>query len=182
MKVKSLVVVAGLSAVSLSQPPAHSHAKPPEKAPGKAASPGKATRPAPANASPAGVKDGKKTASIRKLLELTGSAQIGAQVFNQIIGSMKSSMPNVPERFWRELTQEARTQELINLVIPIYDRHLSQGELDDIIQFYETPSGKKLVAVLPAITQESMDVGQIWGKEIVERVTKKLKEKGYSTR
>ncbi|MFM8242752.1 MAG: DUF2059 domain-containing protein [Crocinitomicaceae bacterium] len=51
--------------------------------------------------------------------------------------------------------------------------------LDRIIAFYATPAGKKLSASQPAITAESMSVGQEWGARLGERVLKKLKEKGY---
>lgn len=32
---------------------------------------------------------------------------------------------------------------------------------------------------MPQISQESMQAGQVWGKEIGEKVMRKLKQKGY---
>jgi hypothetical protein len=39
---------------------------------------------------------GAKADDIRKLLTMTGSAQLGAQVMAQLLTSMKQAMPNVP--------------------------------------------------------------------------------------
>ena len=48
-----------------------------------------------------------------------------------------------------------------------------------MIEFYQTPLGKKLVSTLPQIMQESMQVGQSWGKEVGDKIYNSLKEKGY---
>ena len=121
-------------------------------------------------------KDPEKTAAIRKLLVLTGSGRLGLQVMTQMINSLKTSMPKVPENFWQDFMKEVNPDELIDMVVPIYDRHLSMAEVKDIIRFYETPSGQKLIATMPQITQESMDVGRTWGRELGERVARKLRE------
>ena len=67
----------------------------------------------------------------------------------------------------------AATDEMIELVVPIYDKYLTHDEIKIIITFYETPVGKKMIAVLPQIMQESMAAGQQWGKEIGERVVER---------
>ena len=54
----------------------------------------------------------------------------------------------------------------------------SYVEVKDIIKFYETPSGKKLLLATPAMVAESTQLGQEWGREIAERVMKKLQQKG----
>lgn len=119
--------------------------------------------------------DPSKTDDIRKLLAITGSAQLGAQVMSQLMGSMKNAMPNVPEAFWTDFQKEVRTGELIDLIVPVYDRHLSADDVKTLIKFYETPTGKHFVAALPVITQESMTAGQEWGRRIAERVVTRLK-------
>ena len=118
---------------------------------------------------------GPKADDIRKLLVMTGSAQLGAQVMGQLMQSMKKAMPNVPERFWADFQKEVRTDELIDLIVPVYDRHLSHDDVKALIKFYETPSGKKFVSVLPQITQESMSAGETWGRGLAERVIARLK-------
>jgi hypothetical protein len=92
----------------------------------------------------------------------------------QMIGSMKKAMPNVPEKFWGDFMKEVHTDELINLIVPIYDRNLTHDDVKQLIKFYESPTGKKFVAVLPKISQESMVVGEKWGRDLAQRVIHKL--------
>ncbi len=61
-------------------------------------------------------------------------------------------------------------------VIPIYDRHLSHEEIRGLIQFYETPLGRRLVKVLPQIMQESMAAGEEWGTERILEVLREMAE------
>ncbi len=116
----------------------------------------------------------QKQKDIRKLLKITGSGELGTQVMSQMIGSMKKAMPQVPEKFWGDFMKEVRTDELIDLIVPIYDRNLTQDDVRELIKFYESPTGKKFVSVLPKITQESMVVGEKWGRDLAQRVIQKL--------
>lgn len=118
---------------------------------------------------------------IQKLLTLTGSDQMAIQVMNQMITMFKQSSPQVPEEFWQEFMKEAEANvtELNNLVIPIYAKYLSHEEIKELIGFYETPVGQKILKVLPQIMQESMVAGQQWGQQLGEKVVTKLKEEGY---
>jgi hypothetical protein len=118
----------------------------------------------------------QKQKDIRKLLKITGSGELGTQVMGQMIGNMKKAMPQVPEKFWSDFMKEVHTDELVDLIVPVYDRNLSQGDVTELIRFYESPTGKKFVSVLPKITQESMGVGEKWGRELAMKVMLKLQQ------
>lgn len=119
-------------------------------------------------------QESQKQKDIRKLLKMTGSGELGTQVMTQMIGSMKKMMPNVPEKFWTDFMKEVHTDELVDLIVPIYDRNLTHEDVKELIKFYDSPTGKKFVAVLPKITQESMVVGEKWGRELAQRMLQKL--------
>lgn len=124
-------------------------------------------------------QENNKTKKLKHFLELTGSVKLGEQVIDDMIGMFQSSYSDVGKEFWTDFRKEMKGEELINLVLPIYDKYYSEEEIDQLIAFYNTPIGKKTVAVLPQITQESMLAGQTWGMEIGEKVMKRLKEKGH---
>lgn len=115
-----------------------------------------------------------KDADIRKLLRMTGSAELGKQIMMQLLSTMKKSMPGVPESFWNDFAKEVRTDELVDLVVPVYDRNLTHDDVKELIRFYDSPTGRKFVAVLPRITQDSMAVGEEWGRKVAERAMQKL--------
>ena len=115
----------------------------------------------------------------RQLLELTGSANLGIQVMNNMIASFKKQLPNVPGEFWDEFSKEINPQDLVDLIVPIYAKYYTDEELTKLIEFYKSPLGQKVVEKLPLITQDSYTAGENWGRKISEKVATKLKEKGY---
>lgn len=116
----------------------------------------------------------QKQKDIRKLLRITGSGELGTQVMGQMIGSMKKTMPQVPDTFWSDFMKEVHTDELVDLIVPVYDRNLTHDDIRELIRFYESPTGKKFVSVLPKITQESMVVGEKWGRDLATKVMVRL--------
>ena len=121
----------------------------------------------------------KKTEKIKQLLELSGSAKLGVQVMNVMIPQFSKVYPDVDKKIWDEIMTEVNVQDLIDLIIPIYEKYYTEEDIDQLIQFYNSPIGKKSVEMMPFITQESMQAGQAWGSELSLKVINKLKQKGY---
>jgi len=114
--------------------------------------------------------------SVKDLLNKTGSGQMGVQAMQQMLPALKKMVPDAPEKFWQDFMAEVSPNDLVNMVIPIYQKHLTQKEIHDINAFYDTPAGKKLIRVQPYIVQESMAAGQIWGQNIAQKVITKYKK------
>lgn len=116
---------------------------------------------------------------IRRMLAVSGSAEVSTQVIDSMFGNFKQMSPNVPAEFWEEFKREFTGDEMFDLLIPIYARHMTHEDIIATIDFYESPAGQRMVASLPKITEESFDAGQKWGKEVAIRVFKKLVAEGY---
>lgn len=120
--------------------------------------------------------------SLTKLIQVSGSEAAYKGVVTQMITMFKQQQSNVPIEFWNEFTVELNKNvinQLVDMVLPIYQKHLTEKDLLGIIAFYESPVGKKFAEKTPLITQESMMAGQEWGKQIGQKVVDKLKAKGY---
>ena len=117
-----------------------------------------------------------KQQDIRKLMELTGAAKIGQQMAAQMIPMFKQSNPQVPQKFWDDVMKEFDAKSMIDLVVPIYDKHLTHEDVKGLIVFYQSPLGRKMSSVMPQIAQESMQVGQQWGMQIAQRIQKRLED------
>lgn len=113
-------------------------------------------------------------ADIRRLLDITGSAALGKQALDQMIVGLKPMAPQLPESFWTELSSEIDANQLVELTVPIYAKHLTHEDVLGLIAFYESPVGKKMTAVQPAINAEAMAAGQAWGQEVGARVMAKI--------
>ncbi len=72
---------------------------------------------------------------------------------------------------------------LMDRVVPLYDKHYTQDEIQKLIQFYETPLGKKVSALRPQITKESVVLAEEWinflEPLLVQALAKRLEKEGY---
>lgn len=113
--------------------------------------------------------------NIRKLMEVTGAGDMGVQMMNQMLPALKQMIPDAPDEFWTDVMAEVDGNQIIELVIPVYQKYLSEEDIKAINTFYNTPAGKNLIRVQPAIIRESMMLGQEWGKGIAQKVVTKYK-------
>jgi hypothetical protein len=123
----------------------------------------------------------EKRKEIEKLLRLSGAEKLFGQMENQMIATIKAQMPQVPEGFWTKFQQKMNAHELIDLIIPVYDKYYTLEDLKTVNAFYETPVGQKVLSTLPQIMQETMKIGQEWGqkfgKKAAEEAEQELKKK-----
>lgn len=117
---------------------------------------------------------------IKEMLELSGAKKMALQTMEMMISSFKKRMPTVENDFWNEFMKEADSDDLINMIIPVYAKHFTESEVKELIAFYNTSVGKKMVEKLPVISQESFGIGEAWGKALGEKVMSKLKAAGYN--
>ena len=137
------------------------------------------TRPTAAAASATQTEQDAKRADIRKLIELTGAANVSAEVMQQIIHPLRDGFPDVPAEFWDNFTKEVRSDELIDLIVPIYDKYYTREEIHDLMAFYQSPVGQKTVKILPKLSAEAISAGQEWGRAVADRAMRRLKQQGY---
>ena len=73
---------------------------------------------------------------------------------------------------------------LMDRVVPLYDKHYTIDEIQALIQFYETPLGKKVTALRPAIANEIMVVAEEWinflKPLLVKALARSLEKEGYA--
>ncbi len=120
-----------------------------------------------------------KEDKIRRMMDITGSGDVGMMVFESLMQQYEAAFPDIPQDYWDEVATLFTADDLINLIVPIYDRHFTSDEIDQLIEFYESEIGTKLVERTPIITQESMIAGQQYGEQIGRQIMNKLASDGY---
>lgn len=125
----------------------------------------------------------EKAENIRRLLELTGAHNLAQQVIEQMLSSLRDSVPTEqPEirdkviKIYEEEMKRSFTVEKLNAyIIPIYDKYFTGDEVIALIAFYESSLGKKVVGVLPQVYTEASAAGEKLGVEVQERAMERIK-------
>ena len=138
----------------------------------------------------------KKLKDIKLLMSVSGENDFAKHIcpiiINELLNNFKESQKKkIPER-----TFEALKKELIEIIIEnisehgglmdqlanIYDKYFTHQEIIEMIAFYQTPTGKKSVLLMPKIFDESVMVGKRFSQsmktEIDDRLMNALKREG----
>ena len=67
--------------------------------------------------------------------------------------------------------------------VPLYDKYFTHPEILALIEFHESPVGKKILSLQPVLVQEGMAIGEQWSKDIlmdiIKNVERQLVEEEY---
>jgi len=143
----------------------------------------KPTKPAPSS-SPRSTGPAKE-ADIRKLMDLTGANSLGEQLMaagmEQFRASVLDSQPDNPrakqfvDAFVAGFQKHFDATALTQTEIPIYDKYLTAEDLKDLLEYYSSPLGKRMLKVLPEIAQESQAAGFSLGQQAAQQTMEDLK-------
>jgi len=120
--------------------------------------------------------DPAKEAAIRKLFEIQGTRKAMEQVISGMSENMKPTLQKMlppgdyQEKlislFFEKFQSKLKVDDLVALSMPVYDKYFSKEDIDGLIQFYQTPIGKKVLSVLPQVLVESQTSAMHMGEEI----------------
>jgi uncharacterized protein len=141
----------------------------------------------------AGLAAEDETADVRQILEITGAekniiAMIDATL-PQILALLRKANPNIPQDLIDQFQTDGRaefvrslpqfTEQMIKVVTSVY----TPDEVKQLLAFYKSPLGQKMIAQTPYIAQQGRAIGQAWGQQVGARVVEQLrhtaKQKGY---
>ena len=108
------------------------------------------------------LSEDKRTLVI-ELLQLVSAKKQSQQVLDSMIQTM-------PVDVQSSFKEALNADEMMKLVIPVYERYLTVDDLKNVISFYRSSAGKKLLDAQPKIVKDSMIVMKVY-------VQKKLSEK-----
>jgi uncharacterized protein len=129
--------------------------------------------------------DPAKETSIRQLMDLTGAKTLGDQMMkagmDQFRASINESQPNNPrakqfvDAFTSGFQKHFDTESLNQKMIPIYDKYLSQEDVNGLVDYYRSPLGQRMLKALPEIARESQQAGFLLGQKAAQETLDELK-------
>jgi hypothetical protein len=113
----------------------------------------------------------------RYLAGVSEQAKLGAEAgFKQKVPNATPDQLAKIDKFAENIFKDMPVDEMIDVMVPIYQKHLTKGDLDSITAFYATPVGQKLLREQPAMTQEAMQAGGEIGRKRIGAMGQKVDE------
>ena len=120
-----------------------------------------------------------KRLKIDELMELSGGKKVIGEFMKELSDpARRSAAPMLPSEFWDRLLKEAKPEQMIEMLVPIYDKYYTEQDLDELLVFYKTPLGKKLLDVGPKVMMESVLAGQEWGQKLGRQIMEDMIKEG----
>ena len=88
-----------------------------------------------------------------------------------------SQMQKMIDKMIDDIDKDYPMDAILKDMVPIYQRHLTKSDSDELIAFYSSPIGQKVLRELPAITTEAIQVSSAYLQPRMEAAVSKLKEK-----
>ncbi len=123
-------------------------------------------------------EEATKAADIRRLLELTGTREMVEQMKSSMMEQFRKNAPGVPPDMFNEIMAELKADDLMESMIPVYSKHFTGEDIKEMIAFYQSPFGRKVLREMPQIILESNEVGTRWGDGVVTRVATRWRDQG----
>jgi hypothetical protein len=130
--------------------------------------------------------DPAKEADIRQLMELIGMKGIVTRMMGNLEQNMRPifvrSLPpgeyreRLVELFFEKFHANSDPEHILNIVIPVYARNFSDNDIKGLIQFFQTPLGKKWVSLQPKLESEVTPAARAWGAEVGRESMKQVLE------
>lgn len=79
--------------------------------------------------------------------------------------NIQQTIDQVPEEKREKFKKLLNADGIIERLVPVYDRYYSKVDLINMIHFYESPTGVKVIASTPLIMKETVDVSIQYVKE-----------------
>jgi hypothetical protein len=76
-----------------------------------------------------------------------------------------------------DLIKNYPIDDVLRDMVPVYQNHLSESDMNAIIAFYASPSGQKVIREMPAMTAEAMRVSYARLQPQIEEMMKKMRER-----
>ena len=138
-----------------------------------ALAPASAQQPAPKQASPAAV------AAAAEILSMKNASAMYASAVPNIVQQTKDSLLRSNLNYQKDLDEVAlvvaqkmagRTKEIGDGMAKVYATEFTEQELKDLVVFYKSPLGQKLLTAEPIAIQASMHFMNQWAQNFAEAV------------
>jgi len=130
-------------------------------------------------------------AAAKELVSLKGGAAMFDPLIPGVIESVKNAFVPTNPQLTPQLNEvanllrkeyDSKRAEILDGVSKIYAQHFTEQELKDLVAFYKTPLGKKMITEEPLALDQSLKAAQSWATQfsdvVMERFRVEMKKRG----
>jgi uncharacterized protein len=149
--------------------------------------------PAQAQQKPEPEPSASAVAMAREIIDLKGSVALFAPVVAGVIERVRTLLLQTNPALRKDLDEvsamlrkqfEPRTADLLNQFSKFYASTFTEPELKQILAFYRSPTGKKVIAIEPGLLQEAVaglkDWQEDFAEEVLPRFRAEMKKRGHN--
>ncbi len=115
-------------------------------------------------------------AQVHEILELTGTDTLRRQMLDGMLPYLKQMMPYMPADVVADFQRSLGTADFEGAMVRSFQRHLSTEDAAQIIAFYRSPAGKRMIAVMPKVLDEGQQAGSEVGQQVMLQVIQRHKD------
>ena len=99
---------------------------------------------------------------------------------HQITHAQLEKQPNLPPDFQARMDKmmddmkDLPVEDLIQAMIPSYQKHLTKGDVDALTAFYSSPTGQKILKEMPAMTADAMQAASGIMQKMIAKMQDRL--------
>lgn len=129
----------------------------------------------------------------RDIIDASGAARafdgVIPSIMQQAYGSFLQQNPDLQKQLVEAVNAirgdfEKRQPEIVAIMANAYASHFTEPELKELITFYRSTTGQKLVKELPAVLEESFARTREWGQktseEFIAALRAEMKKRGHT--
>jgi uncharacterized protein len=99
----------------------------------------------------------KQTEMIQKTITQQMQQQM-QQMMEKETGSQSDAKVAKMRDYMEDVTKIYPISEMLDDMVPIYQKHMSKTDVDAIISFYSSPAGQRLLDSMPAMMQDTVSM------------------------
>ena len=112
-------------------------------------------------------------AQVYQILSLTGGDTVRREMLDGMVPHLKEMMPYMPADVVDDMQRSLGTADYEAAMVRAFQQRLSTEDAAAIIAFYQSPAGRHMVAVMPAVIddgrQAAAELGQTVMFEVIQR-------------
>lgn len=114
---------------------------------------------------------------VREYLSLIRADKLAHETLDSSLRAMQTtSAPYYPAAMWADMRAEFQKLDVTAVYVQVYQRYMSQSDMQAVIDFYRSPAGHRLLEAQPFAIRDAQTIVHQKATEMAQAVVAKYKD------